>query len=137
MVESALILPVLLLLLVITLDFGRLFFSYIQITNAAREAASFAAFHPTDPVGMQAKAGQETNAQVQRGENGIVVSATCNDSTGASILCSVANGQAGSGSGNTVTVNVTEPFTFLTPMISGFFGGNLAMSSSATSVITV
>ena len=73
---------------------------------------------------MQAKAGQETNAQVQRGENGIVVTATCNDTSGASITCLAANGDAGSGAGNTVTVNVNEPFTFLTPLISGFFGGN-------------
>jgi Flp pilus assembly protein TadG len=136
LVEFALILPVLLLLLVITLDFGRLFFSYIQITNAAREAANYGSHVPTDLVGMQAKAGQETNSQGQRGENATVITAVCKDSATPpnTVLCSAASG--GAGSGNTVTVNVNEPFTFLTPLISGFFGGNLTMSSSATSVIT-
>jgi Flp pilus assembly protein TadG len=39
LVEFALILPVMMLILLIAVDFGRLFFTYIQVNNAAREAA--------------------------------------------------------------------------------------------------
>ena len=39
LVEFALVIPVMLLMLAIAIDFGRLFFSYIEITNAAREGA--------------------------------------------------------------------------------------------------
>ena len=43
--EFALVLPVMLLFLLLTVDFGRLFFSYIAVNNAAREATYYAATH--------------------------------------------------------------------------------------------
>ena len=134
LVEFGVILPVLLFLFVIAIDFGRLFFSYIQINNAAREGAAYGMYKPTDLAMITTRAGQETNAQAQRGENAIVVTASCVDSAGTSIACSAATG--GPGAGNRITVNVDEPFTFLTPLIGGFFGGDLQMSASATSVVT-
>ena len=45
-VEFALILPVLVLLLLITLDFGRLFMSYITLTNTTRVAANYGSHEP-------------------------------------------------------------------------------------------
>ena len=45
-VEFALVAPVLLLLLLITLDFGRMFMSYVTLNNAARVAANFGAVEP-------------------------------------------------------------------------------------------
>lgn len=132
--EFALIVPVLLFLLVIAIDFGRLFFSYIQINNAAREGAAYAMYKPTDLATITSRAQQETNAQAQRGENAITVTASCVNSAGTSIACSAATG--GPGAGNRITVNVNEAFTFLTPLIGGFFGGNLQMNASATSVVT-
>ena len=45
-VEFALILPVLILMLLITLDFGRLFMSYITLTNTTRVAANYGSVNP-------------------------------------------------------------------------------------------
>ena len=45
-VEFAMIAPVLVFLLLITLDFGRLFMSYITLTNTTRVAANYAAVEP-------------------------------------------------------------------------------------------
>ena len=42
-VEFALIIPVFLLLLLAAVDFGRMFFTYIQANNAAREGAAYGA----------------------------------------------------------------------------------------------
>jgi PKD repeat protein len=134
LVEFALIVPILLFMLVIAIDFGRLFFSYIQINNAAREGAAYAMYQPTDTATITARAEQETNAQGQAGESTILVSTACADQAGTSIACSVATG--GPGAGNRITVSVSEAFTFLTPLISGFFGGALQMDASATSVVT-
>ena len=64
-VEFAIILPIFMLLLLMAVDFGRLFFTYVQVSNAAREAASYGATQPTDTDGMQARAVQEKNAQSQ------------------------------------------------------------------------
>ena len=134
LVEFALVLPVFLFLLLIAVDFGRLFFSYVEINNAAREGASYAATNPTDQAGIQAHINQETNAQSQRGAGAISApTVTCKDTTGAVMACSAAAG--GAGPGNTVTVSVTEPFTFFTPLINGFFNNDLNVGASTTAAV--
>lgn len=133
MVEFALILPVFLFLLVVAVDFGRLFFSYIQIHNGAREGANFGQGFPTNLVGITASVQRETNAQAQRGEGTVAVTATCANPAGTTIACALATG--GAGPGNTVTVGVNRPFTFLTPLVNGFFGGSLAMDATATAIV--
>ena len=79
-VEFAIIAPLLFLLLLIAVDFGRLFFTYIQVTNASREAAAYAVGQPTDTATMTTYAGRETDAQTQRGQGAFTVTATCADS---------------------------------------------------------
>jgi hypothetical protein len=49
LVELALALPVLLLILLGTVDMGRMFFDYVQIRNAAREAAGHLSRNPDEP----------------------------------------------------------------------------------------
>jgi PKD repeat protein/Flp pilus assembly protein TadG len=134
-VEFALVLPIFLALLLMAVDFGRLFFTYIQVSNAAREAAAYGATQPTDTVGMQARAVQEKNTQSQ-GEGPLdPIITACADQSGTSIACSATPG--GAGSGNTLTVTVRQPFTFLTPLINDMFGGSLRMTASATTAVFV
>jgi Flp pilus assembly protein TadG len=47
LVETAIIVPILLLLLAAVVDFGRAFDAYIVLTNAAREGARFGSVKPT------------------------------------------------------------------------------------------
>ena len=47
-VEFAIVLPILLLLLMVTIDFGRIYLGWINLQNMARIAADYAADHPTD-----------------------------------------------------------------------------------------
>jgi Flp pilus assembly protein TadG len=133
-VEFTLILPAFLLLMLIAVDFGRLFFSYIQINNAAREGASYAATNPTYTSPIQAHILNETNVQSQRGAGTISPpTITCAGPTGTTIDCAAAAG--GLGPGNTVKVGITEPFTFFTPLVNGFFGNNLNIAASATAAV--
>lgn len=141
-VEFALILPIFALLMVIAVDFGRVFFSYVQITNAAREAAAYGAQRPTDPdvdgngVGdeIEARAAQEINIQGgQKGEGGMELAQECHDAGGATISC--ADAENGSSVGNTITISVSEDFTFLTPLANSFFNDAFTMSASATSTV--
>lgn len=46
MVEFAIVLPILALLLVMAVDFGRVFFGWVSLTNAARIGADYAGQHP-------------------------------------------------------------------------------------------
>jgi len=48
LIEMALLLPFLLVLVICAIEFGRLFYTKIVITNAAREGAYYLATHPTD-----------------------------------------------------------------------------------------
>jgi PKD repeat protein len=135
-VEFALVLPVFMLLLLIAVDFGRLFFTNIEVNNAAREGASYAATNPTDATGIQAHLVQETNAQAQRGAGTISApTVICKDPTNANVVIACSTATGGAGQGYTVTVSATEPFTFFTPLINGFFNNNLNIGASATAVV--
>ena len=48
LIEFALTLPLLLLLILGALDFGRMFYTKIVLTNAAREGANYIAYFPED-----------------------------------------------------------------------------------------
>ena len=136
LVEMAMILPLFVLLLLITIDFGRVYFSFIQINNAAREGANYAALDPANDPLIQNAAKQETDVQKQGGEpvGGFQVLVVCKDPAGTVIACSTAK-DLGSGPGNTVTVTVNEQFSFLTPFMNNFWSNNFTMSTSATSTV--
>jgi len=53
LLETAFLLPVLLLILAGALDLGRVFNAYIVLTNAAREGARYGTLHPTDLTGIR------------------------------------------------------------------------------------
>jgi Flp pilus assembly protein TadG len=128
-VEFALILPVLLLILLAAIDFGRVLFSWIEVTNAAREGAAYAILNPTDLNGITVRAAQETSVQGQRGEGSLEVAVACRDSaTQAAVAC---NNAPVAGLGSQVTVDVARPFTFFTPLIGGAFPG-FRLGASAT-----
>ena len=56
LVEVAIVLPMLLVLVLGALDFGRMFFTKIVLTNAAREGANFLAYYPEDKYSAPAYA---------------------------------------------------------------------------------
>ncbi len=51
LVEFALVLPVLILILATAIDFGRVFFSWVNLTSAARVGAAYAASNPSASFG--------------------------------------------------------------------------------------
>lgn len=143
--EFAIILPVMLLLLLIAADFGRLFFTYIAVNNAAREAVNYAAMHAADTpfdqttytAGARAAALGETNAQAQEGTGTLTaVDPVCFQpgSPPTIMSCSAAANFAG-GIGNQVKVTVTQPFTFLTPIIGTILGDQLTLQAEATAPV--
>ena len=149
-VEFALIVPVMLLMLLLAIDFGRVFFSYVQVSNAAREAANYAAAHAVDyqsgtytPAqfhdGAINAALQEANVQTQAGATApmAISSPACFTPLPTMISCADAPEAptTASGTGAVVSVTVTQPFTFFFPMIGDFFGGTLNLSATATATV--
>ena len=109
----------------------------MQLSNAVREAANYGATNPTNPVGMLARANAERNSQSQAGQQNSLtypenLTTNCATPSDPPVPISCALSPGGGGAGNTLTVTLRAPFTFLTPLIGGFFGGSLQVSSSAT-----
>lgn len=137
MVEFAIVAPLIALFLVIAIDFGRAFFSYVQITNGAREAAALGGGSlngPTDLGAMRNRVLQEANVQDHGGEDSTIrITAECHNTAGATIAC--ADSTKGSGAGNTVTVTVTRDFSLLTPLAGAILGDNFQMRVKATAPV--
>ncbi len=136
LVEFSLLLPVLLLLLVVAVDFGRLFATYVAVNNAAREAVAFASIHPTfitstdspDPENVTYRARLEvTTPSDPRFTSVTVTTPTCTPSPCPTVL--------GSGGGTTIKVSVRTSFTFLTPLVSAIVGGSIQLNGSAAAAI--
>ncbi len=107
MVEFALVLPVLILILMGTIDFGRLYYQYVSVNNAARVGAEY---------GMDYwRRSQSDVRQVVRAEASPHVNITDADIT----ITASPSWTAGSD----LTVEVRTTFSAFTPVISSFWGG--------------
>ena len=139
-VEFALVLPVLILLLLIAIDFGRLFFTLVQVNNAAREAAFTAALDLDDQFSIANRAAQEANVQGQGGEGALTVSEpVCTTAAIPPVPVScpgTADTAFVAGAGHQVTIAVGKQFSFLTPFIGAFFGSFQVAASSTAPVLT-
>jgi PKD repeat protein len=132
LVEFALVLPVLLLLLLITIDFGRLFLSYVSLNNTARVAANYGSLNVGPYTsGSTVLATYNTTVTAE----GTTFTDTCpiDDAAGNPDPSNppVPTYPDGNGLGAISQATMTCRFSFLTPFISAFFGGSLPMSATA------
>lgn len=121
MVELAVILPLLLIILLGTIDLGRALYTYVALTNAAREAARYAAINDT----------AATSAQV----TGEFTPPGGSDISGCAPGSLTFSGSGG-GRGQDYTVTVSCQFTLVTPLnvLLGAIGNQVTISSTATFV---
>ena len=131
-VELALILPVLMLLVAATLDLGRMFYSQITITNAAREGAYEAAYSPTSFI---------ANAPCSSTLNPVMCR-VLSEAKGSFVEVQKADVQltctpsCATGIGNKVKVTVLGHFSLITPLMAPFFGGSdVTLTSTASAQI--
>lgn len=141
LVEFALVLPIILFLVMVALDFGRVYLGYINLQNMARIAANFAADNPDAWTG-----GGDATVQTQFRDQ------ILNDAKATNCALPAVAGvpnmptptftdTGGNGSttdiGDTVAVGMTCTFRIATPVISNIFGGTGDLSVSATAVFPV
>jgi TadE-like protein len=131
------------LILLVAIDVGRLFFTYIEVNNAAREAA-FVAASDLDYPSLLSRAGQEANVQGQGGVGALALGSDPICTTAANpptvVTCvPVADAAFVSGAGKMVSVSVTRQFTFLTPLIGALFPptGSLNVGATATAPVVL
>lgn len=113
--ELAFALPVLLLLMLGTIDLGRAYFDYIQMRNGAFEGARYGSYYPTNTSGI-------TNAVMTHG----VPSDT--------VVTVNVTGDTAIGGSATITVTASRTFTPVSvAFLQRFFGlGAFKLSTSAT-----
>lgn len=109
LVEFAIILPVLLLIVLGTIDLGMGFKTYIALTNAAREGVRWISIHPSDQAGARDRVQEE--AERVGLEDGIIIA----DGYGVSF----SPNQDDYAAGENVTVNVSYEYDMLFGSIIG------------------
>ena len=130
LVEFALVLPVLALLLVVAIDFGRVFFGWVSLTNAARVAANYAGYTPdlmTKPT-ERAEYG-DLIADAVTGCN--LVPANTADAAYNPDFTDMDGDGDDNGWGDHVTVNIGCEFDLMTPLTEALFSDRVAMRSEA------
>jgi hypothetical protein len=114
MVETALILPVFCLILVGVLDFGRILYSYAHLQMAAQETVRLAGLGKSD---------QDVSTFAHQ-------YVTLGDTS--KLLIDFNHPDTDRHSGDYVTVTLTYPYKFITPMISKLFPASFVIKTSST-----
>lgn len=114
LVEMALTLPVILLVLLVTLDLGRAVYAQNVISNAAREGARYGSIAPGDTQGIQTKT---QNHIVGLDMNAVIVTVSQNATT--------------------VTVTVDYQFQAVTPLAGSLLGPGGTAALQAVSTMTI
>lgn len=136
LVEFAITLPILVLLLLGTLDFGMAIFSYSMLRDAAQEGAFYGSFNPTNAAEVENRARNISpraddeifSSPVRLRDTDVVkvnvriVGAACQGAT--------------KGTANSIRVNVTYRYPFLMPFIGLVIGSDtIPLTGTASNVI--
>jgi PKD repeat protein len=136
LVEFALILPIILLLTAIALDFGRVYLGYVNLQNMARIGANFAANNPTawSETGAAAQAAQlkyQKQILADANANNCHLPLVAGVETAPPPTFTDSDGDGKPGFGDTVKVSLSCNFGVITPFIATVVGGNVQVSASS------
>jgi hypothetical protein len=126
LVETALVLPILLILLLGAIDLGRAFFGSVNLHQAARIGANYAAMNPNMTAAQQ----NEFLALISSDAEAI----NCDMQPPPPVSFTTPSGSAVSTPrlGDYATLTLTCEFSLVTPLGSTLFGGPIAMKASST-----
>jgi PKD repeat protein len=129
-VEFALVLPIMLFLSLIAIDFARIYLGYINLQNMARVAANYAANNPN--AWLKNDTPTITKYQNQVLADASATNCRLNPSTPAAPTFTDADGDGiATGIGDRASVAFSCQFTVITPVISNIVGGTVVVSASA------
>jgi Flp pilus assembly protein TadG len=143
LVEFALVLPILILLLVMAVDFGRVFYGWVALNNAARVGANYAALHADAWFGTDNTSKQQWRAayiqqivndskSINCAPNPAAANIDDPDFTAADGVTPVVDTPP---LGAQARVELSCSMSLITPLASSFLGGGVPLN--AASVFTV
>ena len=116
MLEFAMVIIALVIVMLGIMDFGRLYFTYASVANAAREGARYGAIFHCDETGIEATAqryavglGDGVEVTIQRAQGGDPLTL------------------------ERIIVTVTYDFKIITPLVGVFLGGDQTIPLSSQS----
>jgi hypothetical protein len=125
--EFALVLPVMLLLLLFGIDFGRVFLGWVELNNVVREAANYAAENPTAWSSINPDHVAQTEYVALVRNDAARINCTLPSTIPAP---SFPNGVDGANPiGSPVTVRITCSFGLITPIIGNILGSSIPVSA--------
>lgn len=120
--ELAVSFTLLVIILAVTVDLGRVFFSFIAIREAAEEGALYGSLNPADNGGIIARTRSSSTAPVD-----------LNNTSNVAVAINVFGSPC---AGNTLRVRVTYTYTLTMPMVSTFIGSQtFPLVANATTTI--
>lgn len=136
LVELGITLPILVLLLLGTLDFGMAIFSYSMLRDAAQEGAFYGSFNPTNLKEIENRARNIS----PRAEDTVFSSPVQLRDTDAIKVKVRAIGKACQGAtngvANSIEVNVSYGYPIMMPLIGRLIGSNtIPLTGTATNII--
>ena len=122
LVEFALVLPVMLLIIMVGVDFGRAFLGWVNLQNSSRLGANYAAIHPNANWG---NAGDSDTIRYTALINNDIASSNC------PLTALPMPTFSGTAIGDNATVALSCTFRFVTPFIGNIFPSGMTMSASS------
>lgn len=114
LVETALILPVLIIILLGIIDFGRIMYSYAHLHMAAQETVRMGGLGKNDTEIVTFAKDYVTLNPIDQ------------------LRINISPGDASRDSGDYVTVKLEYPFQFFTPFVSSLFPSSLSIKAEST-----
>jgi Flp pilus assembly protein TadG len=137
MVEFALVLPLMLFLMAIAADFGRLFYAYVAVQNAAKEGALYGSRTPLcvepssvacpNPNNVEWHVQNEASNLVSGGASLLTPTTTCWSPDLVPVRRQPINDCV---PGDTYTVSVSYDFQLITPILSSVLGSGLTLTAT-------
>ena len=135
LVEFAIVLPILLLLTLVALDFGRVYLGWINLQSMSRIAANLAANNPT---AWQGGGDAAVKAKYQNQIRSDAAATNCNlptvggvQTAPAPVFADTGGNGAASDIGDSATVSLSCTFNLITPGIKNIVGGSVTVSASS------
>jgi PKD repeat protein len=129
LVEFTLTLPILLILTMVAIDFGRVYLGWINLQNMARVAANYAADNPRANWGNPA---DPVVVKYQNQVRGDAKASNCDLPKVAGTPTAASPVFSGTNLGDTVTVNLRCNFGVITPVISSVIGSQISVGATST-----
>lgn len=132
LVELAISLVVLLMLLAGAVEFGILFFQYVQLRDAAQEGALFGSTHPDDASGIENRAKFSSQSPL---DLPTLLKSNGTLSAGDVDIDILFNGAACEGSNNAITVTLRYNHRIFMPFLPQAIGETIPLTASVTDTI--